>query len=188
VGSEDNSGAGFSVTAVDTSADTITISPALSAAPSAGVVVAGFLPTPSLAGAPVEGRSAAGQITLDGASLLVTSLDLELSNALKPDEEELSGDQYPSAIYEGPRQVTATINARFLRKYAAWFAQARSQEQGALVVALGDVAGGKLRVEVPHGVFDTPEMGGDEIQRTMSVKLTGLASASLEDELTLTYE
>jgi hypothetical protein len=37
-------------------------------------------------------------------------------------------------------------------------------------------------------VFDTPEMGGDEIQRTMSVKLTGLASASLEDELTLTYE
>ncbi len=188
VGSEDNGGAGYSVTAVATAADTITISPALAAAPAAGTVVAGFLPTPSLAGTPVEGRSAAGQISLAGAALTIVSLDLELANALKPDEEELTDDQYPSAIYEGQRQVTATISARFLRKYAAWFAQARSQEQGALVATLGTSAGGKITLEIPRAVFDTPEMGGDELQRTMTAKLTGLASASLEDEITITYE
>ena len=188
VGAEDNSGTGYSVTAVDVSADTVAVSPALASAPAAGVAVSGFLPTASLAGAPVEGRSAAGRITLAGANLTIVSLDLEISNALKPDEDELTDDQYPSAIYEGRRQVTASISARFLRKYTAWFQQARSQEQGALAAVLGANAGGKLRLDLPRAVYDSPEMGGDETQRTMTVKLTGLASASLEDEVAITYE
>lgn len=186
VGTENNSGAGYEITAVDTSADTITLGTALSAAPAAGEVVSGYLPTASLSGHHVTGCE--GSLSLDGAELTVTGIEVALSNALQPDDEELSAAGYVTAIDEGQRQVSGTINARYRRTYAAWFRRAREQEQGALVATAGETAGKRLKIELPLAQMNTPSTDGDEYRRNISVTLVGMPSASLEDEIQITYD
>ena len=188
IGDDDNSGQGYLVTSVDTSSDTLSISPALSAAPSSGVVVTGFLPQPTLAGRPLEGHEASGLITLDDVNLRVTGIELSIANDLTPDKDEITDTDYIGGVHEGRRHISAKVDARFLRSYASWFARAHEGVEGALNLGIGQEAGYKLRVAIPKAVMDTPETGGDESVRNISVTLTALATTAGEDEITLSYE
>ncbi len=185
VGGENNTAAGYTITAVDDENDTITISPALAEAPAAGVAVTGYLPTGSLAGHTVSG--AEGTLTLAGATITITGFDGSIANALNPDEDEIAPAGFITAIDEGTRSASGTINARFRRTYAGWFRRARSQTQGAVVVSAGSVAGKRFGLSLPYAVLNTPSTDGDEIRRTISVGLVGLASGALENEVTITY-
>jgi len=185
VGSDDHAGQGYLITSVDEGADTITLDTALSGAPAAGVLVKGFLPAPSLGGAPVASQT--GTLTLAGAQLLITSGTVTVANSIKMVEEEVSGESYPTGFSAGPRSVTGQLKCFFRRTYANLFRSARSQAEAALVLAAGEGAGQRLSVSLAKAMVDTPELAGEEFQRELSVAVTGLASAGGEDEISLTY-
>jgi hypothetical protein len=56
-----------------------------------------------------------------------------------------------------------------------------------VVVSAGSVAGKRFGLSLPYAVLNTPSTDGDEIRRTISVALVGLASGALENEVTITY-
>lgn len=180
-----NASAGYEITDTDVDADTITITPALASAPAAGVTVKGYLPIPSLAGHTVAGCT--GTLTLAGASLTITGFEATLTNALSPDEEEITEAGYISGIDEGARAAQGTIKARFRRQYAAWFERARREVQGAVVMQAGPSAGKRIKLELPQAVMDTPSLSGDEMRRNIDVALVGLPTSALEDEIKVTY-
>lgn len=186
VGDDDNTGAGYLVSAKDETADTITLATACASAPAAGVVVKGFLPAPSLVGAPVESHS--GLLSLDSAEMLITSGTLTVANQIKMIEEEVSSGSYPTGFSAGQRSVTGELKCFFRRTYASLFSQAKSQVPAAVRLSAGEVAGAKLRLDLPNAVVDTPEVGGDEYQRDLTVTITGLASGAGENEISVTYE
>jgi hypothetical protein len=184
VGTDDNTAQGYQITAVDTALDTITITPALSQAPAAGVVVKGFLPTPTLAGSPAECRG--GTVTIGGAELRITSADLSIENTLSPDDAEVAPDEYLTDILEGARAVKGGLGCRFRRTYASYFAKAKNQVEAATLIQVGTLAGKRAKFEMPRMVVDTPEAGGDDLRRNLTINVTGLATVG-EDEAKLTY-
>ncbi len=185
VGGEDNGGAGYLITGVDIANDTITISPALSSAPAAGVVVKGFLPTPSFSGTKVEART--GKVTLDGAELKIMSATGSLNNNLVQDDQEISSDNFVSDIEGGTRDAGGQLACRFRREFAGFFSRARNQVQGAIVLQAGEAAGSQVKFELPQAEMNTPSLGGDNIWRELNLELVGLPSAANEDEIKLTY-
>jgi hypothetical protein len=184
VGSEDNSGAGYEVTAVDESADTITISPALSSAPSAGETVQGFLPTPSLAGDPLQGRL--GRVEMDSAVLSISQASLTVRNEIKMLDDLLDDQDYPQGFIPGRRTVAGSVEAYFLREYLAHFRQAKSQTNVAINLIAGSTAGSILTVAFAQAQLNTPALSGDiEIKETLEFE--GMPSSSFEDELSISY-
>ncbi|MCE1171624.1 MAG: phage tail tube protein [Azovibrio sp.] len=186
VGSDDQAGQGYLISAKDEDADTITLAQACTQAPAAGQLVQGFLPAPSLAGAPVQSHT--GLLTLDSAELLITSGTITIANQLKMIEEEVSSDPYPTGFAAGQRSVTGELKCFFRRTYAGLFSRAKSQAAAAVRLSAGESAGHKLRLDLPQAVVDTPEAGGDEYQRELTVNLTGLASGAGENEISVTYK
>ncbi len=185
VGSEDNGGAGYLITAVDVGNDTISISPALSSAPAADVVVKGFLPTPSWSGTKVEART--GTVTLDGASLTIMSASGSLDNKLTQDDAELTSDHYVSDIEGDVRDAGGKLSCRFRREFAGFFSRARNQVQGAITLQAGASAGSKVKWELPQAEMNTPDLSGDSVWRDIAVDLVGLPTSAMEDEIKVTY-
>lgn len=186
IGSDDHAGAGYLISTKDEAADTITLATACTSAPAAGVLVKGYLPTPSLTGAPVESHT--GLLTLDSAEMLITSGTITIANQLKMIEEEVSSDTFPTGFAAGQRSVTGELKCFFRRTYASLFSRAKSQASAAIRLSAGQAAGKKLRLDLPKAVVDTPEVGGDEYQRELTVTVTGLATAGGENEISVTYE
>ncbi len=185
VGSDDNTGAGYLITAVDVDNDTITISPALSSAPAAGVEVKGFLPTPSWSGVKVEART--GQVTLDGAALAIMSASGSLDNGLTQDDGELTSDSYVSDIDAAMRAASGQLKCRYRREYTSFFSRARRQVQGAIVMQAGESAGAQVKWELPQAEMNTPAPSGDSVWRELTVDLVGLPTTGLEDEFKVSY-
>ncbi|MCF8044082.1 MAG: hypothetical protein K9K36_16570 [Desulfarculaceae bacterium] len=185
VGSDDNTGAGYVITAVDTAADTITISPALASPPAAEVVVKGFLPTPSWSGTKVEAGS--GTVSLDGADLKIMSATGNLNNNLVQDDQELTSDQFVSDIEGGARDAGGQLSCRFRREYAGFFSRARNQIQGAIILQAGASAGSRVKFELPQAEMNTPSLGGDNVWRELNLEVVGLPTAANEDEAKVTY-
>lgn len=185
VGGEDNGGSGYLITAVDLDNDTISIAPALGSAPGSGVVVSGFLPTPSFSGDKVEART--GAVSLDGADLAVMNATGNLNNNLAQDDQELTSDHFVSDIEGGMRTAGGQLQCRFRRQFAAFFSRARNQISGAIELTAGEAAGSRVKFELPQAEMNTPSLGGDSIWRELSLELVGLPTAANEDEIKLTY-
>ncbi len=183
LGSDDNSGAGYLVAAVNSTNHTITLSPSPATAPDADVVVAPFIPTASYSGIVVEG--ATGRVSLDGADLTVTAADLSLANNIEADTEELTGEPYPSDIREGQRVVSATLAARFRRNLTPYFTRAHQRISGVLELNGGEETGGRFKFTLGHAEFDTPAVSADGRQTNVSLSVQAFPTAANEDELTL---
>lgn len=184
IGSDDNSGDGFAVTAVDEAADAITVSPAMSGAPSTGETVRGFLPTASLGGAPLQGRL--GQARIGSAVLTATQASLTISNEVKMIDDVLSDQDYPEGFIPGQRGVSGSLDLYFLREYLAHFRQAKKQTQLEINLHAGNLAGSILTINLPQAEMNTPTLSGDlEVKQTTEFK--GMPSPAFEDELSITF-
>lgn len=184
VGDDDNTGAGYTIESTDTAADTITITPAMAGAPDAGETVQGFLPTATYSGEALANNLAV--VTLDGANLVIESGRLNLEQEIKMRDDLVTNEDYPAYFVPGQRRASGELTAVFLRPYAKFFTQARSQEQMAFSLVLDDGAGKKLTLAMPQAECSTPEIAGD-MDLTAAFSLTGLASSG-EDEISATFE
>ena len=185
LGSDDNTGAGYLISAVDTSADTLTVSPAPGTPPAAGVTVEGFVPSQTLGGYVVNGSS--GGLSFDSAALTITGVDLSINDSLTPDQDELTGDDYPSGLDEGQRQVSGSIAARYRLENAKFFSLARTQTQKAVQVTAGSVSGKMLQLDLGQVEVSTPAINPDQPNLNMSIPLVGFPTVANEDEISFTY-
>ncbi|MBI5523367.1 MAG: hypothetical protein HY910_12120 [Desulfarculus sp.] len=184
VGAANNAGAGYAVSAHDEVADTITITPALAQAPAADVAVQGYLPTPTLAGAPLEGRL--GSVKFDTVAVSITSADLSITNKLNLLEDEVTPDDFPSGYVPGARSVKGDLSLYFLRKYLGHFRQAKNQADVAVALGGGNTAGSILTVSMAKGRLDTPEISASNDTLMSKLPFTAMGNAG-EDEISIAY-
>ncbi len=184
IGGEDNSGSGYAITAVDTSADTITVTPALGTAPSSGETVLGFLPTASLIGDPLEGRLA--QAKFDSAVLYATQASLTISKELKMVDDVLSDVDYPEGAIPGRRTIEGSLDLYYLREYLSHFTLAKNQTDVDVIILAGNTAGRILTINLPQAQLNTPKLAGN-LEVSINTPFRGQPSAALEDEITVIY-
>ncbi|CAO0821632.1 hypothetical protein DFAR_2500029 [Desulfarculales bacterium] len=87
------------------------------AAPAVGMLIKGFLSTPSLTGAAVESHT--GLLTLDTAEMLITSGTITIANQFKMIEEEVPSDTFFTDFAASQRSVTGKLKCFVRRTYAS---------------------------------------------------------------------
>ncbi|MCB2188816.1 MAG: hypothetical protein KQJ78_20545 [Deltaproteobacteria bacterium] len=182
VGTDDNTGAGYEISAVDTTADTVTVSPALTGAPAADLTVEGFLPTGSVVGAPLENRYAT--LSLGGTALTCESFDLTIANQANW-LDLISTGSFPEAFVLGQRTVSGSASLPLILPNLKHFRQARDQEEAALSIAINGGAGKTITLAMAQTYIDTPEVSGD-VQVNEQLTFNCLGSAG-EDEISASY-
>jgi hypothetical protein len=184
VGTADNSGAGFKVTAKSGAALTVNGSPAMGN----GVSVIPFVPTETTAGAVLGGI--AGSFLIDGVAVgVITEFEVTIKNNIKPISDEALNEKVSDFIV-GYREVSGSVTLRGRSDVIKYHAQRRTDitDTKDLRLAIGTTAGKILTIDIDRAEWvnegiDSPE--ADEI--TIKLPFVALASSAGADEITLTF-
>ena len=159
IGTDDNTAAGFTVTAVDYDTDTLTISPGISSDQPIDAVVAPFLPAGTVIGEPVEARTLAVSLDNGATTTKITSFDLTITNNVQYLEEEIGDEETPTDYVEDQRSVKGNMGLLLRRDDLAYFydgllpGQYKEMEitcgDDAVAGKLITLAMGKVRLTVP---------------------------------------
>jgi len=179
---DDNSGAGFTITAVDTDAGTITVSPT----PSGWAVddqIDPWLPDASPIGDPLE--SASTRVFIGGVAgkLLEGTIMLETSTSFASE----IGDEYPGENADNTRALSMDNSLYFRAKDAREFQRGYEGYELPINVVLGNTAGGTLTLVMPRVKFTMPSV--DVSDPFVTLKRTGtILGTSGNDSLVLVQE
>jgi hypothetical protein len=185
-GSDNNSGAGYKVTAIDTAADTITVSPAIAGAGlSAGNVAAPMFPSgTSLTGTPISGNL--GTVSIGSVTMTALSGKVTVSNVLDTTAGAFGIDRYNQAVKVDHRVKVSlecyATNANFIMaQRSALFANQSS------VITLGTTAPNRIVMTMPYLEWNLTNLNhsGDGGQL---FSLEGIAKySSGNDDLTIKF-
>lgn len=187
---DDNAGAGFTISSVNTMTKTLTLETGLINAVADNSIVDGFVPTASDAGTVAYGRLGKAQECAVGGSLAdLTIIDaqIEITNNFKIKVDEKTGILYPNSATRNTRVVNYTCNQVFYKGGAQYYFESAAQTQKHISLPVGDTAGYRYRFDLPYVQFETPSLAdGDEI----SIGRTGtaIASAAYNDEITMIFD
>lgn len=186
---EDNTGAGYLISAIDYDTDIITIEQLAGPVPD-NAEVRGFLPTATDAGTIVHG--AYGQTTQNvdagGAEDLdVLKAEFVVNNNLKVIGDEKVNSDYPSSIVKaGTRETATTIDEVVTKGFAENFYFTDNQSTFGLVVPVGDTADYRYTLNAPQAEFMTPDVTGDE-ELTGSRVGEAFATVAYDDEFSIMF-
>lgn len=187
VGTDDNTGAGYAVTAVDYTTNILTLSPGLTADQNIDTVVAPFLPTGTKVGSPVEARTF--QASMDGGATVkkITSLDLTFDNAIQYMEEEIGDEENPTDYVEGQRSVKSSLTLLMRRDDLGYFydgMQAGNEKD--VEISFGDdaTAGKLVTITQPKARLTVPTISPSAPTVKLNMELTALATDG-EDEISM---
>lgn len=185
VGSDDNSGSGYAISAVTIATNTLTISPGLTADFAADTVVAPFLPTGTIIGDPVESNSIT--ISLDGGSTTakIKSFDITMTNGIVYQEDEISDEENPTAYVEGQRSVKGSVTVNMRRDDVKYFYDGLNagQEVGVELV-MGADAGSIATMTMDKCRLTLPQISPASPTVELRMDLAALGTSG-EDEIKL---
>ncbi len=187
IGTLDNSGSGFTISAVNYSTNTLTISPALTDDVEIGDVVSPWLPTPSYkSGQPIHGKL--GIVKIAGQDAIILESSIQVTNNIKYYVDEKNGVMYPT-IYGTPtfRDVTGTLRLYFYQNIPGYFYKSEYQIQDALIIPAGDKSGSIMEISCPRIEYETPSLEGDT-EVMVSLGFTAVGSATGDDEMKITFK
>lgn len=183
--SDDNGGAGYEITSIDTLANTITLGTVLPAGGWAtGDVVAGFLPAGDAVGTVIESRHTA--ITIDGVAGKFKSTDLTF-NVPKQYVTDEVGTLAPEDYLEQARSIESNMNVYFRQDDVAYFKKGSEGLDVPIVMTFGQAAGHKMVVALPRCKLRVPTINfaAPAVELQMPFKALGTSG---EDSATIRFE
>jgi hypothetical protein len=190
VGTNTNSGAGFTVTAINTTTNIITITPGVNDSQGIGAVIKGWTPAIVESGYLINSRFGMYQEKIGGGSFvdkLIVDATFEMDKQIKVLNNEKTGSGYPASMMKGDRKLSLSLNQLMTKDGGVFRYQANNQIQKQIKLPAGDVAGYRARLEFPNVQFDSPAKSG-EAERSYSLKGTPFETASLNDAVKLIFD
>ena len=188
VGDDDNSDAGYELTDVNYTNDTITISPGLVTDQGVNPEITPWWPASgSELGTPVHGKL--GMVTIGGADAVVLTANVTMANNIKYYTDE-KNNVWTAERFGRPkfREIDGNIEFFFMERGPSYFYRAEYQVSDALVIPAGNVAGYIMQIDIPYAEYGTPKVAGDEEFR-MTVDYKAIADSSdLNGEMTITFK
>lgn len=178
---------GYTVTAVDTAAGTIAVSPVLAVAWAIDDVIQGYLPAGTEpAGYDLESRKTA--VLIGGVSQTLQSLDLSYDDKVKMLDDEMTSSGYPQNYLENNRKTTGTAKMYFKQNDLQKFADGLVGNEQALSASFGGTAGNTLIVGLPWAKIQVPKLAVSAPAIELSVDLTARGNASGENSISFTWQ
>lgn len=187
VGSDHNSNAGYLITDVNFGTNQITISPALGSNQGSGPEITPWYPTSvDEVGIPQHGKK--GLVTIDQKDTIIDGAVVNLANNIKYYEDE-KNNLWTAERFGRPkfRTVEGDIDLYFLKRGVSYYYRAEYQEDNALIIPAGNVAGYIMEIAIPYAEWKTPKISGTE-EFKQAISFTARASASLNDEIEVTFK
>lgn len=179
---DDNSSAGYTVTAVDVNTNVITVSPAIASAFSIGDVIRPFLPAGTEVGTPIENRKSI--ININSVATNVTKFDISINDPAVYNDSEIA----PIESYiSDRRKIDGSISLLMRQNDAKYFIDNLNDGmQVPLSLVLGTEAGSIVTVSMPTCAVDVPTITDSAPTIGLDMPFTALGSAG-EDSLSITF-
>lgn len=192
IGTDDNSGTGFTITAINEGANSFTISPACETDQDDGATIEGWTPDITEAGEIIHGAYGQMEVSLDGGSTYtgvdIQSASPEITNGFKVLEDEKTGDGLPKkTVIDGDRVISLAINEYFDSTCTVDFNMSKKLNVRAIKLPVGNIAGKRCRFEFPVCTNDAPNVSGDHT-RTASLTLYPEDTAAGNDAMKLIFD
>jgi hypothetical protein len=192
LGTQDNSGAGYTVTAYNWDTGVVTFAPALAAAPGGSVAadaaIVPIAPTPTVGGTVIEAMQ--HSLSVAGVSLGFISASVSLNTGIKGLDKEATTDRV-NRLARGERVVEGELQVFFLdgaTGNAAIAGRAWNGTTQAISLRLGpDAAGKRMTISIPKARLEVVawSVPGDDVV-TGSLKFVARQSSAAADEMTIT--
>ena len=182
----DNGGAGFIITDVDYTNNTITI--AAPGVPSGGWaeddVIEPFLPAGVIIGDPIESKYTA--VTVDGVASTIKNMDLTVNDSAKFMDDEITTSGYPESYVEDVRGITGTLGLRFRKDELSKLYECYAGSDVAWELVFGTGAGCRMKINLPKVNMEVPTVEDNAPVVDLSIPIKALGTAG-EDSMTITW-
>jgi hypothetical protein len=182
---DNNSNAGYAITAVTSGDGTITVGTALPVGGwSSGDVIAPYLPTGTKIGTIVEGRKTV--LTFASATTVVKAASVKINDPAYFLDDEITASGYCEDFIDGDtREITADLELLFRSEKAAYFYEAFNNTTKIFQLVMGTAAGYRMKLLASYGKMSMPkpEYEGPAVKVPINVKALGSTG---EDSLTIT--
>ena len=186
IGGDDNTGAGYQVTAVNHTSQTLTITPA--ATWDDNDTVTAFLPTGTYAGNPLY--TPAGSISFDNGSSSTREISgsLTVNTGIDLLNNEHGSSEATDVILTGMREVDMSLDFYVKEDETYLMGEWRRKVSQDIIKTLGDTAGSRLKINMDTAEIDPQDVSqGDDSAARFSANVIALGSSG-EDEMTLVFD
>lgn len=186
IDTDDNSSAGYQVTAIDHSTQTLTITPA--ATWSDNDTVTPFLPSGTFAGSPLFGTD--GSLSLDNGSSTIKHVggSLTVNTGIDLLNEEYGDSSAADVVVPSMREVSMSLDFLVRKDETHLISEFRRKVQKDIKVTIGSTAGSILTINGNVAELDPQQLSSPDSEMVRySADVTLLASSSLEDEVDLVF-
>lgn len=116
-----NSDAGYEITDVNTTTDTITVTPGCEVGLIIDDYVEPYLPTGTQTGSPAESRETTVSFDGGSTSAVIKNMSLAIDDAVEYQEDEITTQGYPTSYVEGRRSVSGSVAMLFRTNDLTYF-------------------------------------------------------------------
>lgn len=173
-----NGTAGFKVTGIDTSTNTISISPGVPAGGwEAGDSIMGYLPPATPIGDVVLNRDT--KVLIDGVrgNVRTTSLSIGVPKDYKTDE---LGTVYPVTVVPGTREITMDVNSYFRTADTLRFGEGFNGDETRVEIQFGSTPGRKVSLYMGRAKADSPSLNRDGATVAIKAKVEALGARTTD--------
>jgi len=184
VGTDDNSGAGYEVTAVNTTTNVLTVSPAIVTGASLGDTVEGFLPTGTQTSTPLENRLSSAKIA--SSTVPIKGMSLTITDDPKYLEDEISSVDYPTEYAEVQRDISGSLDLYFRQDDLDYFSDGLAGNEQAVELDCGDTTGAKIQIAMPTTRLSVPDIQEADPTVSLNIPIKALGSSG-GDSISITF-
>lgn len=181
---KNNSGVGYTITARDITAKTITISPGVEEEITSGATVQPYLPDGVTTGTQLPNRK--GKAVINSVDTTVRSLDFSLTDPVTYFDEEITSDGFPEDYAEGTRDINGNLSVTFRQDDAHYFYDGYEAEDVDLDVVIGDTAGEIMTISMPKSNVSSPSITDADLTVKLDMTFKALGNTG-NDSTTLTF-
>ena len=181
---DSDTGAGYLISAINTTTNTITVSSGISQEWDDNDVIKGYVPSGSALGNTVESNDAV--MTIDDVSFVLESGSVTFNFTVEYPNEWGSGSIYPAAYMEGKRSIDVSLTRLCRQADVGQFTNGVDGTLQDVKVIWGD-ADDQVQLDLDYVKFNYPQVGesGEAVTLTMTGKALG---SSGEDSYLWTFK
>lgn len=182
--SDDNTGAGYEITAID--GNDLTLAAGLAAAWDLNDVIEGYLPAGTMASKePIENRYLV--VSIGGVNARLKSLDATIDDPIKVIDDEISDDEFPADFVEDARNVSGSIGMYFRAADLAMFADAAAGAEKEIKITVGNTPGQIVEILMPRCSLEVPKVQVNAPTIDLSIGFKALGTNG-EDSCKFTFK
>lgn len=187
LGADDNGGAGYQVTGIDTSTNVVTFTPAAVIGCSLGDYVTPWVPSGTSTLPATEAIENCGsKAVIDTVETPVQTFNITIDDPPKYLDDEITSACAPLDYVETQRSITGSLAVYFRELDLSYFHDGKNTINKDISMVAGDTPGNQMTIAMPYCNIDVPDVQDGDNTIALNMGITALGSSG-EDSCVITF-